>query len=75
MNSRMPIRKALLRALVLTILTFGAGVFLYMLMGVTFISSVLFAPGSGMLPRDRPGALAKDKIVHCPPSQVENRDF
>ena len=48
MNSQMPIRTALLRALVLTVLTFGAGVFLYMLMGVTVISSVLFALACGV---------------------------
>jgi len=48
MNSRMPVRTAMLRALVLTVVTFGAGVFLYWLLGVTVISAALFALACGI---------------------------
>lgn len=48
MNSRLSVRAAILRALVLTAVTFGAGVSLYWLMGVTVMSAVLFALACGI---------------------------
>ena len=43
MNRRMSIRAAVLRALLLTAVAFGAGIFLYWAIGVTLLSAVLFA--------------------------------
>jgi len=47
-NSRMSVRAAMLRALVLTAVAFSAGVFLYWSMGVTLLSAVLFALACGV---------------------------
>lgn len=48
MNALHPIRVLLLRSLVLTVLTFGSGMFLYWLLGVTVLSAVLFAVACGV---------------------------
>lgn len=48
MDSPRPFRAIFLQSLVVSVLTFGSGAFLYWLMGVTPLSAVLFALACGI---------------------------